>query len=94
MIVSHKLFYSRFGSTSDDTIYALVLFPAASNTVEVWVSEESRGLLAKTCPCGLDLFVPRLLALFLALDQLCRGGVCCTSVTVMSRYNHWHCNLH
>jgi hypothetical protein len=27
MIVSHKLFYSRFGSTSDDTIYAVVLFP-------------------------------------------------------------------
>jgi hypothetical protein len=26
MIVSHKLFYSRFGSTLDDTIYALVLF--------------------------------------------------------------------
>ena len=31
----------RFGSTSDDTIYVLVLFPAASNSVEVWISEES-----------------------------------------------------
>ena len=41
MIVSHKLFYSRFGSTSDDTMYALVLFPAASDSVEVWVSKES-----------------------------------------------------
>jgi hypothetical protein len=41
MIVSYKLFYSRFGSTSDDTIYALVFFPTASDSVEVWVSKES-----------------------------------------------------
>jgi len=41
MIVSHKLFYLQFGSTSDDTIYALVLFPGASVSLEVWVSEES-----------------------------------------------------
>ena len=27
MIVSHKLFYSRFGSTLDDTIYVFILFP-------------------------------------------------------------------
>jgi hypothetical protein len=80
MIVSHKLFYSRFGSTLDDTIYALVLFPTASVSLEVWVSEESWGLLAEMCPCGLDFFVPRLLALFLALDKVCRGGVCCRSM--------------
>ena len=35
---------------------------------------------AKMGPCGLDFFVPRLLALFLALDHLCRDGVCCRSV--------------
>jgi len=41
MVVSHKLFCSRFGSASDDTVHALVLFPATSNSVEVWVSEDS-----------------------------------------------------
>ena len=37
MTVSHKLFYLQFGSTSDDTN----VVPAASDSIEVWVSEES-----------------------------------------------------
>ena len=51
--------------------------------MEVWVSEVSRGLLVESCPCGLDFFVLRLLSLLLALDQLCRGSVCCTSILLL-----------
>ena len=61
------------------------IVPAASDSMEVWISEEPWGLLAGSCPCGLDFFALRLLALLIALDQLCKGSVCCTNLLLLCR---------
>jgi hypothetical protein len=80
-----------FGFTSDDTIYALVLFPVASDSLEMWVSEKLWGLFARMCPCGLDFLRAQITSTGPVVQRWCMLHEC---VTVMSRYNHWHCYMH
>jgi hypothetical protein len=70
----------------------LGIVPAASDSLEVWDGKEPWWFSAEPCPCGLVFlsvgvgFMLRLLALFYALDYLCRYIVCCTSVSLLCHF--------